>query len=50
MNTESRLLPTTISETSTTLGWCIDSKMFASLSAVIGKPSRSFSIFTFFNA
>mmetsp|Transcript_9971 Transcript_9971/g.37022 ORF Transcript_9971/g.37022 Transcript_9971/m.37022 type:complete len:330 (+) Transcript_9971:656-1645(+) len=50
MNTESREFPTTISDTSTMLGWAMLSKMRASRSAVIGKPSFSFSILTFFNA
>ena len=50
MNTESNELPTTISDTSTTLGWCMESRMFASRRAVCGNPSRSFSIFTFFSA
>ena len=50
MNTESSDAPTTISATSTTLGWRIAIRMFASRRAVRGNPSRSFSIFTFFRA
>ena len=50
MKMESSEFPMTISVTPTTLGCCMESSMFASLSAVSGNPSRSLSIFTFFNA
>ena len=38
MNTLSNVCPTTISVTSTMFGCCIDSRMFASRSAVSGNP------------
>ena len=50
MKIESSEFPMTISVTPTMFGCCMESRMFASLSAVSGKPSRSLSIFTFLRA